>query len=180
MDMVCATGTTGDMVATTDMDTTTPLLMATPATLARGLLMPSPRLRLMLRLLSCTPPTMETKDTMVNDSMVWVTTMVLNGTMDTDTEHTLMPLPTEHTLIARPMAILPLLLVIPPATLARGLLMPSPRLMPMLLTTMVTTTIIIKDTMDKGIMDSEPTLLVTHTPMAETSMDMATVSVGGR
>merc|ERR1712203_833261 len=155
------------MVATTDMDTTTPLLMATPATLARGLLMPSPRLRLRLRLLSCTPLTMETKDTMVNDSMVWVTTMVLNGTMDTDTEHTLMPLPTELTLI-------------PPVTLARGLLMPSPRLMPMLLTTMVTTTTIIKDTMDKGIMDSEPTLLVTHTPMAETSMDMATVSVGGR
>merc|ERR1712020_359729 len=175
--MVCATGTTGDMVATTDMDTTTPLLMATPATLARGLLMPSPRLRLMPRLLSCTPPTMETKDTMVNDSMVWVTTMVLNGTMDTDTEHTLMPLPTELTLIPLPTATLPVPLI-PPVTLARGLLMPSPRLMPMLLTTMVTTTTI-KDTMDKGIMDSEPTL-VTHTPMAETSMDMATVSVGGR
>merc|ERR1711981_422038 len=146
-------------------------------TLARGLLMPSPKLRLML--LSCTPTTMDTQESMVNDSMVLVTTMVLNGTMDTDTEHTLMPLPTEHTLIARPMAILPLLLVIPPATLARGLLMPSPRLMPMLLTTMVATTIIIKDTMDKGIMDSEPTLLVTHTPMTETFMDMATVSVGG-
>merc|ERR1712045_239856 len=124
-------------------------------------------------------PTMETKDTMVNDSMVWVTTMVLNGTTDTDTEHTLMPLPTELTLIPLPTATL-LLPLIPPATLARGLLMPSPRLMPMLLTTMVTTTTIIKDTMDKGIMDSEPTLLVTHTPMAETSMDMATVSVGGR
>merc|ERR1712020_268210 len=158
---------------------TTPLLMATPATLARGLLMPSPRLRLMPRLLSCTPPTMETQESMVNDSMVWVTTMVLNGTMDTYTEHTLMPLPTEHTLIPLPTATLPLPLI-PPATLARGLLMPSPRLMPMLLTTMVTTTTIIKDTMDKGIMDSEPTLLVTHTPMAETSMDMATVSVGGR
>merc|ERR1739847_150578 len=156
------------MVATSDMDTTTPLLMATPATLARGLLMPSPRLRLMPKLLSCTPPTMVTKDTMVNDSMVWVTTMVLNGTMDTDTEHTLMPLPT---------ATLPVPLI-PPVTLARGLLMPSPRLMPMLLTTMVTTTTI-KDTMDKGIMDSEPTL-VTHTPMAETSTDTATVSVGGR
>merc|ERR1712020_835226 len=109
--MVCATGTTGDMVATTDMDTTTPLLMATPATLARGLLMPSPRLRLMLRLLSCTPPTMETKDTMGNDSMVWVTTMVLNGTMDTDMEHTLMPLPTEHTLIPLPTATLPVPLI---------------------------------------------------------------------
>merc|ERR1711981_257661 len=109
-------------------DTTIPLLMAIPpATLARGLLMPSPRLMLML--LSCTPTTMDTKESMVNDSMVWVTTMVLNGTMDTDTEHTLMPLPTEHTLIARPLAILPLLLV-PPVTLARGLLMPSPRLMP--------------------------------------------------
>merc|ERR1712203_871712 len=140
-------------VATSDMDTTTPLLMATPATLARGLLMPSPRLRLMLKLLSCTPPTMETKDTMVNDSMVWVTTMVLNGTTDTDTEHTLMPLPTELTLIPLPTATLPVPLI-PPATLARGLLMP------MLLTTMVTTTTI-KDTMDNGIMDSEPTL-VTH------------------
>merc|ERR1739844_315170 len=126
------------------------------------------RLRLMPKLLSCTPPTMVTKDT-----MVWVTTMVLNGTMDTDTEHTLMPLPTELTLIPLPTATLPVPLI-PPVTLARGLLMPSPRLMPMLVTTTT-----IKDTMDKGIMDSEPTL-VTHTPMAETSTDTATVSVGGR
>merc|ERR1711878_106697 len=103
----------------TDMeDTTIPLLMAIPpATLVRGLLMPSPRLRLML--LSCTPTTMETKESMVNDSMVWVTTMVLNGTMDTDTDHTLMPLPTELPLIPLPTAPLPVPLI-PPATLARG------------------------------------------------------------
>merc|ERR1712244_189999 len=98
------------MVDTTD----TPVLTDTDTTLARGLLMPNPKLMPMLMPLSTM---VDTTDTPVLTDMVCTTVDTMVDTTDT-------PTATDTDTV----------------TLARGLLMPNPKLMLMPLSTTVDTT----------------------------------------
>merc|ERR1711992_230561 len=147
-----------DMVDTTVTPTG---VTDTDTTWARGPLMPNPRL--MLKLLSCTPATLDMDTDTV---LVPIVDMVLvDTTAMPDTDTVLAPTDTVDTLM-------------PPITVttwARGPLMPNPRLMPMpLLTHGTDTTDVDTDTVDTDTVDTTA-VDTTVTPDTDTVTAVTTV-----